>query len=80
MIERFRNLTGVPMVLNTSCNENKLVVCRPAEPFDYSSIAVLLPLARTGQTIISDVRRVIGGPSLDTQNIEGCADGRHRAS
>jgi carbamoyltransferase len=34
LIEAFRNLTGVPMVLNTSFNENEPVVCRPAEALD----------------------------------------------
>ena len=31
MIRRFADLTGVPMVLNTSFNENEPVVCRPEE-------------------------------------------------
>jgi carbamoyltransferase len=31
LIEAFRDLTGVPMVLNTSFNENEPVVCRPEE-------------------------------------------------
>jgi carbamoyltransferase len=34
LIECFRLLTGVPMVLNTSFNENEPVVCRPEEAFD----------------------------------------------
>lgn len=34
LIEAFRNLTGVPMVLNTSFNENEPVVCTPAEALD----------------------------------------------
>ena len=34
LIETFRRLTGVPMVLNTSFNENEPVVCRPAEALD----------------------------------------------
>ena len=34
LIETFRGLTGVPMVLNTSFNENEPVVCRPAEALD----------------------------------------------
>lgn len=34
LIEAFRNLTGVPMVLNTSFNENEPVVCRPHEALD----------------------------------------------
>jgi carbamoyltransferase len=34
LIEIFRDLTGVPMVLNTSFNENEPVVCRAAEALD----------------------------------------------
>ncbi|MGI9403910.1 MAG: carbamoyltransferase family protein, partial [Hyphomicrobium sp.] len=34
LIEVFRQITGVPMVLNTSFNENEPVVCRPEEALD----------------------------------------------
>jgi carbamoyltransferase len=34
LIESFRDLTGVPMVLNTSFNENEPVVCMPDEALD----------------------------------------------
>lgn len=34
LIETFRDQTGVPMVLNTSFNENEPVVCRPEEALD----------------------------------------------
>ncbi len=34
LIQSFRDITGVPMVLNTSFNENEPVVCRPAEAID----------------------------------------------
>lgn len=34
LIESFFRLTGVPMVLNTSFNENEPVVCRPEEALD----------------------------------------------
>jgi carbamoyltransferase len=34
LIEKFRDITGVPMVLNTSFNENEPVVCRPKEALD----------------------------------------------
>jgi carbamoyltransferase len=34
LIEAFRDLTGVPMVLNTSFNENEPVVCEPREALD----------------------------------------------
>ena len=34
LIESFHRKTGVPMVLNTSFNENEPVVCRPQEALD----------------------------------------------
>jgi carbamoyltransferase len=34
LVEAFRDLTGVPMVLNTSFNENEPVVCNPTEALD----------------------------------------------
>jgi carbamoyltransferase len=34
LIDAFRSLTGVPMVLNTSFNENEPVVCKPEEALD----------------------------------------------
>jgi carbamoyltransferase len=34
LISAFRNLTGVPVVLNTSFNDNEPIVCRPEEAID----------------------------------------------
>ncbi len=34
LISEFRDITGVPMVLNTSFNENEPIVCRPEEALD----------------------------------------------
>ena len=34
LIKEFENITGVPIVLNTSFNENEPVVCRPQEALD----------------------------------------------
>ena len=34
LIAAFDRLTGVPMVLNTSFNENEPVVCRPEQALD----------------------------------------------
>ncbi|OGQ81654.1 MAG: carbamoyltransferase [Deltaproteobacteria bacterium RIFCSPLOWO2_12_FULL_60_19] len=34
LIKEFENLTGVPVLLNTSFNENEPVVCRPEEALD----------------------------------------------
>ena len=34
LIDAFRALTGVPMLLNTSFNENEPIVCRPEEALE----------------------------------------------
>ncbi len=34
LIDEFRKLTGVPMLLNTSFNENEPIVCRPEQALD----------------------------------------------
>lgn len=34
LIQEFARLTGVPVVLNTSFNENEPIVCRPEEALD----------------------------------------------
>ena len=34
LIGAFRDITGVPLLLNTSFNENEPVVCRPVEALD----------------------------------------------
>ena len=34
LIEKFQDITGVPMVLNTSFNENEPVVCKPEQALD----------------------------------------------
>ncbi|MGD9614948.1 MAG: carbamoyltransferase [Alphaproteobacteria bacterium] len=34
LIESFRDLTGIPLLLNTSFNENEPIVCRPQEALD----------------------------------------------
>jgi len=34
LIEAFSEITGVPIVLNTSFNENEPIVCKPEEALD----------------------------------------------
>ena len=34
LIKEFQNLTGIPMVLNTSFNENEPIVCKPEEALE----------------------------------------------
>jgi carbamoyltransferase len=52
LIESFRDLTGVPMVLNTSFNENEPVVCQPKEALDCF-LRTKMDVLVLGQTYIS---------------------------
>lgn len=56
LIEAFRDATGVPMVLNTSFNENEPVVCRPAEALDCF-LRTEMDVLVLGDHIIERVRR-----------------------
>jgi carbamoyltransferase len=51
LIETFRELTDVPMVLNTSFNENEPVVCKPKEALDCF-LRTNMDLLVLGETII----------------------------
>ena len=52
LIDCFRAITGVPMVLNTSFNENEPVVCTPAEALDCF-LRTGMDLLVLGDTVIS---------------------------
>lgn len=52
LIEAFRDLTGVPMVLNTSFNENEPVVCKPQEALDCF-LRTKMDLLVLGSTMIT---------------------------
>jgi carbamoyltransferase len=52
LIEEFHKLTGVPMVLNTSFNENEPVVCQPAEALDCF-LRTNMDVLVLGETMIS---------------------------
>ena len=52
LIDCFRALTGVPMVLNTSFNENEPVVCTPAEALDCF-LRTGMDMLVLGDTIVS---------------------------
>ncbi len=54
LIEAFRVETGVPMVLNTSFNENEPVVCTPAEALDCF-LRTRMDVLVLGNTVISRV-------------------------
>lgn len=57
LIERFCSLTEVPMVLNTSFNENEPVVCKPQEALDCFLRTKMESLVM-GNTVISRRNRV----------------------
>jgi carbamoyltransferase len=52
LIEAFRDLTGVPMLLNTSFNENEPVVCQPDEALDCF-LRTRMDILVLGDTVIS---------------------------
>ena len=52
LIESFRALTGVPMLLNTSFNENEPVVCKPQEALDCF-LRTRMDVLIMGNTVIS---------------------------
>jgi carbamoyltransferase len=52
LIEAFRRLTGVPMLLNTSFNENEPVVCRPKEALDCF-LRTKMDMLVLGRTIVT---------------------------
>ena len=52
LIDRFRALTGIPMVLNTSFNENEPVVCKPQEALDCF-LRTQMDLLVIGNTLIA---------------------------
>jgi carbamoyltransferase len=52
LIEAFRDLTGVPMVLNTSFNENEPVVCKPEEALDCF-LRTKMDVLALGETLIT---------------------------
>ena len=52
LIEAFRDLTGIPLVLNTSFNENEPIVCRPEEALDCF-LRTRMDMLVIGDTIIS---------------------------
>ncbi len=51
LISNFRDLTGVPMVLNTSFNENEPVVCAPIEALDCF-LRTQMDLLVLGETVL----------------------------
>ncbi len=56
LIEQFDARTGVPMLLNTSFNENEPVVCRPAEALDCF-LRTDMDVLVMGETVISRIEQ-----------------------
>jgi carbamoyltransferase len=54
LIESFRMLTGIPLVLNTSFNENEPVVCTPKEGLDCF-LRTKMDMLAIGNTVISRI-------------------------
>ncbi len=52
LLEAFRDLTGVPMLLNTSFNENEPMVCRPEEALDCF-LRTEMDVLVLGETVVS---------------------------
>jgi carbamoyltransferase len=52
LIEEFGELTGVPMVLNTSFNENEPIVCQPIEALNCF-LRTQMDVLVLGDTVLS---------------------------
>jgi carbamoyltransferase len=59
LIREFGNLTGVPVVLNTSFNDNEPIVCRPEEAIDCFR-RTLMDVLVLGDTIVTKKEPVPG--------------------
>jgi carbamoyltransferase len=62
LIETFRDLTGVPMVLNTSFNENEPMVCEPKEALDCF-LRTKMDMLVMGNTILVRSKKESDGSS-----------------
>ena len=83
LISAFRDLTGVPMVLNTSFNENEPVVCKPEEALDCF-LRTKMDLLVLGEIVVvrepKSRQDLVGGTSSFGVTSELSADPKeHRA-
>jgi carbamoyltransferase len=62
LIAAFRDLTGVPMVLNTSFNENEPIVCQPHEALDCFLRTRMDVLVLNDTVISREASRLTGNP------------------
>jgi carbamoyltransferase len=72
LIRAFGNLTGVPIVLNTSFNDNEPIVCRPEEALDC--------FARTQMDVLVMGNFILEKKSRTAADQEAAARGAGRAS
>lgn len=70
LVSAFRDLTGVPMVLNTSFNENEPVVCRPEEAVDCF-LRTNMDVLVLGDFVIR--RDAVSKDSVDEATLDGSA-------
>jgi len=63
LIEAFNSLTGVPIILNTSFNENEPVVCRPEEALDCF-MRTKMDVLVLGNFVVSRENESGGGKSI----------------
>jgi carbamoyltransferase len=69
LIEDFRQITGVPMVLNTSFNENEPVVCRPAEALDCF-LRTRMDVLVLGDSFIERIEAADSAPDVSDQAVD----------
>ena len=60
LVDAFREETGVPVIINTSCNENKLAIIRSREATDCVLCTKMDPLI-AGKCMARRVDYAIGG-------------------
>jgi carbamoyltransferase len=68
LIQRFAELTGIPMVLNTSFNENEPVVCRPEEALNCF-LRTNMDALILGNTFISRQSADAPSPSVSSNDV-----------
>jgi len=72
LLKEFANLTGVPVIVNTSFNENEPIVCRPEEALDC--------FLRTKMDVLVLGNFVLEKPSLESSSEEISAQAVNRTS
>ena len=66
LIRAFEKRTGVPILLNTSFNENEPIVLRPAEALDCF-LRTRMDVLVLGNHVVTKVSAGVGGPKGETR-------------